>query len=289
MVGPLARAGLALSLLAASALAQGPPPTAAPPGARPGPARECGEEYRIGSGDTLELVVFGNDDLSRVAVVRPDGAVALPLVGDVKVAGASIAEIKDRLTTAFARYVLSPQIDVQVRDYNSRFVALVGEVGQSGRRPLAPCTRVIDLLLQAGGFRDGASADVVVSHGETDTDTLRARVERGVFTPEARRVLETVLRGGEIVTVLPRSLVTVQGEVARPNRYPIEGRLTVTGAVNLAGGLTRSGSTKAKIVRTVPGGERRVLEADLKEIRDGKAEDVVLQPDDIVTVARRFF
>src|SRR5262249_18468856 len=224
-----------------------------------------------------------------VVAVRPDGAVALPLVGDVKVTGASIPEIKERLTTAFARYVLSPQVDVQVRDYNSRFVALVGEVGQSGRRALSPCTRVIDLLLQAGGFRDGASVDVVVAHGETDTDTARARVERGVFTPEARRVLETVLRGGEIVTVLPRPFVTVQGEVARPNRYAIEGRLTVTGAVNLAGGLTRSGSTKAQIVRTAPGGERRVLEADLKDIRDGKAEDLVLQADDIVTVARRFF
>ena len=285
----LASTPLALSLLAANALAQQPLPTTPPTAPGSAPPRDCGDEYRVGSGDTLELVVFANDDLSRVAAVRPDGAVALPLVGDVKVAGASIPEVKERLTIAFARYLLSPQIDVQVRDYNSRFVALVGEVGQSGRRALGPCTRVIDLLLQAGGFRDGASADVVVSHGEKDADTLRARVERGVFTPEARRVLETVLRGGEIVTVLPRSLVTVQGEVARPNRYPIEGRLTVTGAVNLAGGLTRSGSTKAKIVRTVPGGERRVLEADLKDIREGKAEDVVLQPDDIVTVARRFF
>jgi polysaccharide export outer membrane protein len=284
----LAGARLALSLLAASALAQEPPANT-PPKAPPGPVRDCGEEYRIGSGDTLELVVFGNDDLSRVAAVRPDGAVALPLVGDVKVAGASIPEIKERLTTAFARYVLSPQIDVQVRDYNSRFAALVGEVGQPGRRALGPCMRVIDLLLQAGGFRDGASGEVVVSRGEGNADALRVRVERGVFTPEARRVLETVLHGGEIVTVLPRPFLTVQGEVARPNRYAIEGRLTVTGAVNLAGGPTRSGSSKVKIVRTALSGERRVLEADLKEIRDGKAEDLVLQPDDIVTVARRFF
>jgi polysaccharide export outer membrane protein len=285
----LAGAGLALSLLAASALAQEPLPNTPPKAPAPGPARDCGEEYRVGSGDTLELVVLGNDDLSRVAAVRPDGAVALPLVGDVKVAGASIPEIKERLATAFARYVLSPQIDVQVRDYNSRFAALVGEVGQPGRRAVGPCTRVIDLLLQAGGFRDGASAEVVVSHGEENADTLRVRVERGVFTSEARRVLETVLHGGEIVTVLPRPFLTVQGEVARPNRYAIEGRLTVTGAVNLAGGLTRSASTKVKIVRTAASGERRVLEADLKEIRDGKAEDAVLQGDDIVTVARRFF
>jgi polysaccharide export outer membrane protein len=168
-------------------------------------------------------------------------------------------------------------------------VALVGELNQPGRRALGECTRVIDVLLQAGGFRDGASSEVVVSGGEGEDEAQRARVDRGVFTPDARRVLERVLHGGEIVTVLPRSYVTVQGEVVRPNRYPIEGRLTVTGALSLAGGLTRSGSSKAKIVRLSAGGERQVLDADLKAIRDGRAEDLVLQPDDIVTVPRRFF
>jgi polysaccharide export outer membrane protein len=249
----------------------------------------CGEPYRVGSGDTLEVVVFGNDDLSRTVPVRTDGAIALPLVGDVAVAGASLAEIRERLTATFAQYLVSPQVNVRVREYNSRFVALVGEVSQPGRRALGECTRVIDVLLQAGGFRDGASSEVVVSSGEGEAEALRARVDRGVFTPEARRVLESVLRGGEIVTVLPRSFVTVQGEVARPNRYPIEGRLTVTGALSLAGGLTRSGGGKAKIVRLGASGERQVLDADLKAIRDGRAEDLLLQPDDIVTVPRRFF
>jgi polysaccharide export outer membrane protein len=83
--------------------------------------------------------------------------------------------------------------------------------------------------------------------------------------------------------------VTVQGEVTRPNRYPIEGRLTITAAVTLAGGLTRSGSSKAKVVRVTSAGERLVLEADLKAIRDGRAEDLGLEPEDIVTIPRRFF
>jgi polysaccharide export outer membrane protein len=298
-VSRLGRALVTLSLMmataAASAQTTGTPPQAAPQAAPaspqvPVPAEaRCGEAYRVGSGDQVEVVVFGNDDLSRTVPVRTDGAIALPLVGDVPVAGASLAEIRERLTSAYARYLVSPQLDVRVREYNSRFVALVGELNQPGRRALGECTRVIDVLLQAGGFRDGASSEVVVSSGEGEDQALRARVDRGVFTPDARRVLETVLRGGEIVTVLPRSFVTVQGEVARPNRYPIEGRLTVTGALSLAGGLTRSGSGKAKIVRVSASGERQVLDADLKAIRDGRAEDLVLQPDDIVTVPRRFF
>jgi polysaccharide export outer membrane protein len=281
-LAPLA-AGGAERAGASSPQAETRPASVPPP---PGEAH-CGEEYRVGSGDALQVVVFGSDDLTRSAVVRTDGAVALPLVGDVPVAGATVPEVRDRLTRAFALYLVNPRVDVQMLEYNSRFVALVGEVEQPGRRALRACTRVIDVLLQAGGFRDDASAEVVVSRPEAEE--LRARVERGVFTPAARRVLETVLQGGEIVTVLPPAYVTVQGEVARPNRYPIAGRLTVTGAVTLAGGLTRSGSSKAKIVRVGAGGDRQVLEADLKAIRDGKAEDLVLQPEDIVTVTRRFF
>lgn len=296
----MSRRGLAILMLSwlaaaapASAQTEGVAPQASPAPVRVAPAASaeprCGDAYRVGSGDVLEVVVFGNDDLSRTVPVRTDGAIALPLVGEVPTGGATLDEIRERLTGAFARYLVSPQIDARVREYNSRFVALVGEVSQPGRRALGECTRVIDVLLQAGGFRDGASSEVVVSSGEGADEALRARVDRGVFTPDARRVLETVLRGGEIVTVLPRSYVTVQGEVARPNRYPIEGRLTVTGALSLAGGLTRSGSSKAKIVRLSVAGERQVVEADLKAIRDGRAEDLVLQPDDIVTVPRRFF
>ena len=284
---------LALCLATAPVLTQeAERPTENTPGAVPAPppnAGGCDEEYRVGSGDRLEVVVFDNDDIARTAAVRPNGAISLPLVGDVSVGGATLAEIEERLTTSFAHYIVSPQVDVTVREYNSRFVALVGEVSQPGRRALGECTRVIDLLLQAGGFLDGASAEVVVSPGEGDGEVLQARIERGVFTPQARRVLQTVLRGGEMITVLPPAYVTVQGEVERPNRYPIEGRLTVTGAVSLAGGLTRSGSSKAKIVRTGEDGKPLVLEADLGAIRDGRAEDVTLQPEDIVTIPRRFF
>lgn len=285
--GVSARSASEPSHAAGQDAAQAAPPAAAPAA---GPVEpRCGEAYRVGAGDQLDVVVFGNEDLSRTVPVRSDGAIALPLVGDVPASGATLAELRERLTSAFAHYLVQPQVDVRVREYNSRFVALVGEVAQPGRRAIGECTRVIDVLLLAGGFRDGASSEVVVSRGETEAEALRARVDRGVFSPEAREVLETALAGGEIVTVLPRSFVTVQGEVARPNRYAIEGRLTVTGALSLAGGLTRSAAGKAKIVRVSASGEREVLEADLKAIRDGRDEDVVLEPDDIVTVPRRFF
>jgi protein involved in polysaccharide export with SLBB domain len=82
----------------------------------------------------------------------------------------------------------------------------------------------------------------------------------------------------------------VDGEVNRPGRYAIEADLTVTGAVSLAGGLTRFGSGSVKLRRTEPEtGKVTILEVDLKDVRNGKKPDVPLLPNDVVSVPRRVF
>jgi polysaccharide biosynthesis/export protein len=102
--------------------------------------------------------------------------------------------------------------------------------------------------------------------------------------------LELPLRHGDIVTALPKSYVTVDGEVNRPGRYAIESDLTVTGAVSLAGGLTRFGSNDVKLRRTEPEtGKVTIVEVDLKAVRNGRKPDVPLQPNDVISVSRRVF
>ena len=79
--------------------------------------------------------------------------------------------------------------------------------------------------------------------------------------------LELPLKNGDIITALPKSFVTVDGEVNRPGRYAIESDLTVTGAISLAGGLTRFGSSGVKVRRTDPQtGKVTIIEVDLKDV-----------------------
>ena len=83
-------------------LAQAPPPSTPP----------AAPEYRVGSGDVLEVVVLGNDDLSRTPTVQTGGTVTLPLLGEVQVAGMTVPEIKDKLTTLLGRdYLVRPQVE----------------------------------------------------------------------------------------------------------------------------------------------------------------------------------
>jgi polysaccharide export outer membrane protein len=261
----------------------------------PAPEPSGSPEYRVGPGDVLEINVFGNDDLSRLSTVQTNGTVALPLLGEVAVAGLTISEIQRKLTSLLARdYLVNPQVEVKVKEYQSQFVSVVGEVNSPGRKPLRGRTRLIDVLLEAGGFTPRASGEILITRFEgtfgDGNRNIRIRLGGGTMSPQDQVNLEVLLKNGDILTVLPKYYVTVEGEVNRPNRYVIEGELTVTGAISTAGGLTRFGSNDVKVRRVDPQtGKTEVLEVDLKSVRKGKQKDLALLPNDVVTVPRRFF
>ncbi len=274
-------------LLAALASAEEPRPS-------PSPAPATAE-YRVGSGDVLDVQVFGNEDLSRSASVQPNGAIHLPLIGEVPVSGLTVTEIQRKLVSLWGRdYLVSPQVEVRVREYQSQFAFVVGEVNQPGRKPLRGRTRLIDLLVEAGGFTPRASGEVTIARNEGAFDgggrTLHIRLAGGPMTPQDQVNLEIPLLNGDIITAQPKQYVTVEGEVNRPGRYAIDGELSITGAISSAGGLTRFGSNAVRVRRVDPGsGTTQIVRVDLKKVRDGKAPDLALLPNDVVSVPRRVF
>ena len=293
-----------ITLMAAFALAfSGPargqvpapsPPTTVPsPSAAPSPG--AAPDYRVGPGDVLEVTVFGNEDLSRTSTVQTSGVIALPLLGEVEVAGLTLPEVQRKLTTLLARdYLVNPQVEVKVKEYQSQFVSVVGEVNSPGRKPLRGKTRLIDVLVEAGGFTPRASGDVQIARREGSFEggakILRMRLSGSAPSPQDQVNLEVLLRNGDLITASPKYYVTVEGEVVRPGRYPIEGELTITGAISTAGGLTRFGSSNLKVRRVDPEtGQTRILDVDLKAVRKGKEPDLALLSNDVVSVPRRLF
>jgi polysaccharide export outer membrane protein len=283
-------AALLSAFLATSASAS-PEPASTPV---PAPAAgDASDEYRVGAGDALDIAVLENAELSRTAVVQTNGTISLPLLGEVRVSELTVAEIKARLTKLLAGYLVNPQVEVKIRDYQSQFVTVIGEVNSPGRKPLRGRTRLLDVLLEAGGFTARASGDVVVTRRDgvlpDGNRTLQFRLGR-TLTADDQTNLELLLRNGDVVNSSPKYFVTVEGEVARPGRYVIEPDLTVSGAISLAGGLTRYGSHKVKVRRTGPNeGDTEILKVDLKSVRNGKEPDPRLEANDVVTVERGLF
>jgi polysaccharide export outer membrane protein len=292
-----------IATLAVLALLQNPPAAAAPQAAPPAPAPQAAlpaaapvksMDYEVGPGDVLEVNVFGNDDLSRIPTVQTNGAISLPLLGEVQVAGLTVGEVQRKITNLLAKdYLVNPQVEVKVREYQSQFVSVVGEVNSPGRKPIRGRMRLIDALVESGGFKPNASAEVLITRvdGTFDGDkkSMMVRIS-GAATAQDAVNLELPLKNGDIITALPKAFVTVDGEVNKPGRYAIESDLTVTGAVSLAGGLTRFGSNDVKVRRMDPqSGKVTILSVDLKDVRNGKKPDVPLLPNDVISVGRRVF
>jgi polysaccharide export outer membrane protein len=302
-VTALVRASLAFALalggsalvVASATLARAQEGASPPPPPTPAPAASDAFDYRIGPGDVLDIAVFDNNDLSRAPTVQTTGAIALPLLGEVPVAGLTVAEVKNKLTTRLARdYLVNPQVEVKVKEYQSQFVSVVGEVNAPGRKPLRGRTRLIDLLIDAGGFTPRASGEILITRLDGSFEgggkTLRLRLGGGPLTAQDQISLEVLLQNGDLISASAKYYVTVEGEVAQPNRYPIDGDLTVSGAISLAGGLSRFGGSGVKVRRLDPEtGKTTILEVDLKAVRSGKAEDPRLLANDVITVPRRRF
>jgi polysaccharide biosynthesis/export protein len=286
--------GSFLVLLALACAAQAPDrPAPSPAPAAPSPVAQA-PGYHVGAGDVLDVVVFGNEDLSRTATVQTTGTIALPLIGEVKVEGLSVDEVKERITAALAKdFLVNPQVDVKVREYQSQFVTVIGEVNTPGRKPLRGQTRVIDALVEAGGFSPRASGEVIVSRQDGSLPgglkSLRLRLVGGTTAVDQAH-LELHLKAGDIITAPPKYYVTVEGEVARPGRFLLDGDLTVSGALTEAGGLTRFGSGNVKVRRfDAATGTTQIFEVDLGDVRKGKKPDLALMPNDVITVSRRRF
>jgi len=283
-----------ITILVLLALLQAPPPaeTPAAPSAVPAPTGD----YEVGPGDVIEVAVYGNEDLSRIPTVQTNGSISLPLLGEVQVSGLTIAEVQRKITNLLEKdYLVKPQVEVKVRDYNSQYVSVVGDVNSPGRKPLRGRTRLIDLLSEGGGFKPTASGEVMITRTDGEFEggqkSITVRITRSASPSMQDLVnLELQLKNGDIITAFPKSFVTVDGEVARPGRYAIEADLTVTGAVSLAGGLTRFGSNGVKLRRTDPrDGKVTIIEVNLKDVRNGKKPDVSLLPNDVISVSRRVF
>ena len=107
--------------------------------------------YIVGVADALVISVWKEPDFSGPVVVRPDGIITVPVIGDVHVAGLTTLQVQDILTEKLKSVVTEPQVTVIVREIRSRKVYLVGKVGRAGGVTLTGNETVLQVLAEAGG------------------------------------------------------------------------------------------------------------------------------------------
>ncbi|HEU4781654.1 MAG TPA: polysaccharide biosynthesis/export family protein [Steroidobacteraceae bacterium] len=119
-----------------------------------------GAAYLVGAGDTLRITVFGEADLSGTFKISDNGALVMPLVGQVPAQGLSVPELQKRLVNLLnVKAVKSPDVTIQVEEYRPFFI--LGEVKNPGSYPYVPEMTVLTAVAIAGGFTFRASEDEV--------------------------------------------------------------------------------------------------------------------------------
>jgi polysaccharide export outer membrane protein len=117
----------------------------------------AGLEYRIGPEDVLHISVWKEDDLDRKVLVRPDGGVSFPLVGDIQVSGRTPLEVQDEIRSRLARYVPDAEVTVSVDKISGYTIFVLGEVNKPGQFTLGRYVDVVQALTLAGGTTPYAS------------------------------------------------------------------------------------------------------------------------------------
>lgn len=129
--------------------------------------------YRIGPGDTLEVVVWREEAVTRSDIlVRPDGRISMPLVDDITAAGMTPMELKELLTKTLSKLIETPYVYVIVRDPYSYSFSVIGNVKQPGRFTLLTPTNVLQAIAEAEGFNEWAHKDdIVIMRGRGASQT----------------------------------------------------------------------------------------------------------------------
>jgi len=153
------------------------------------PPASIAETYKLGTGDKLRVIVYGEDDLGGTFDVDGNGFISLPLIGQVKVSGLSPNEVERAITAKFADgYLKEPRVNVEVTQYRPFYV--LGEVNRPGSYPYVNGMTVLNAVALAGGF----------SYRAKQSDFL---LQRGGSNVEGAEV------GGD-VALLPGDIITVQ-------------------------------------------------------------------------------
>jgi polysaccharide export outer membrane protein len=136
-------------------MAQDLPSPTTPPGTQR-------DDYLIGAGDVLEILVWREPDLSRTVTVRPDGKISLPLVDDVQAAGGTLLQLKQRLTETLSGYVEQPSVYVMLEENRSKKIYMVGKINTPGEYLLEKNMTVLQAIARAGGFAEWAEKDDII-------------------------------------------------------------------------------------------------------------------------------
>ncbi len=164
------------------------------------------QDFLLGPEDVLDVVVWRNQDLSREVVVRPDGKISMPLIGDVRASGLTADQLSERIADRLKEFKEAPTVSVSVKAVNSYNVYVLGEVATPGKFQLQSYTTVLQAIAMAGGFTQFASRNEIQvirdgKNGEGERREFRIPVRYDDLLAGKGELGNFTLKTGDVVVV----------------------------------------------------------------------------------------
>lgn len=239
-------------------------------------------EIPLGSGDVVKISVFGNPDLAVETRVSETGFITFPLIGQVQVAGMSVAAAEKLIATSLDKggFVKSPQVNLIVSVLSSQQVSVLGQVNRPGRFPLDATRTLLDFLAMAGGVTADGSDEVTLIR-KRNGQTSKEVIDVPAMMRNGDMGRDFSLAGGDVIFVERAPKFYIYGEVQRPGAFRLERDMTVQQALSAGGGLTPRGTERGLTIK------RRAADGTTQTIKP-KADDMV-QVDDVINIKESLF
>jgi polysaccharide export outer membrane protein len=242
------------------------------------------QDYRVGEGDVLNVLVYDNPDLETTARVSGKGTILFPLIGELDIEGLTVSQVASKIADKLAQgYILYPQVSVFVEEFRSKRAIIMGEVKVPGLYELSGSTSLMELISKAGGLTEDAGSEINIKRKNPDdpgqdnliTVNLKTLLEEQETSPNVS------IMDGDRVFVPRAGVVYVTGQVNRPDAYKLESGTSVIKAITMAGGFTELASEKrVRLIRKVDGVETVIEKVPLHTI---------VMPEDVIVVPESFF
>lgn len=256
---------------------------AIPPG-EPQQTNKDHENLKIGPGDLISVSVLGAPDFDRQVRVSGEGEVALPFIGNVQIAGLTVARAEELIAQRLSEgsFFNSPSVSILVKEYATQGISVLGEVRKPGIYELLGNRTLLDALSAAGGTTEKASKSATITHRDQLNSPTTVTLP-GSTDPSSQQNIE--LRPGDIVVVIKAGIAYVVGDVRQPTGIILENQsLTVLQALAMAQGTNPNAALdKSRLIRKGPEGPKEIS-IPLRQMLAAKAPDIQLLPDDIIFV-----
>jgi len=250
--------------------------------------------YRVGPRDLISVHVDEDAKLNGDRRVSEAGTINLPVLGDVPVVGKTTPEITQAVKKLLEdKYMQRASVDVQVIEFRSRPISVIGAVKQPGNLGFSGRWTLLEALTAAGGLTENHGNVVYVLRRSDNGLSDQVTIDLDDLLVRGDRAVNVPIFANDLINVPVTVEVTVYclGEVAKPGAllFKSNERITLLAAIAHAGGLTGRASNKILVKRAAHGDGPAEITVDYKRILAGREPDVDLRQGDVIVAKESFF